>query len=198
LLESSNQLESFEASCHATEMQEVSNPSNSPEVPNEGADWTRLDACERGVVEIFVSVALVLGFARSLGEIYGLSYISQGPIHLAEVCDRLQMSKGSASQGLRTLRDLGALKPVYIVGDRRDYFEPEVKIRVLLHRLLSDRLRPHMDRSEASLKQLNDLVEQSSDLPPDLRKFRVERITLLRAWQKRVSMFLPLLQRILR
>jgi HTH-type transcriptional regulator, glycine betaine synthesis regulator len=179
-------------------MQEVRSPSTSPEISPEGTDWTRLDACERGVVEIFVSVALVLGFARSLGEIYGLSYISQGPIHLAEVCDRLQMSKGSASQGLRTLRDLGALKPVYIVGDRRDYFEPEVKIRVLLHRLLSERLRPHMDRSSASLEQVKELVEQSSDLSPALRKFRSERVALLGAWQKRVSMFLPLLQRILR
>jgi HTH-type transcriptional regulator, glycine betaine synthesis regulator len=180
-------------------MQDLHSTSSAAEgSPEGGADWTRLDACERGVVEIFVSVALVLGFARSLGEIYGLSYISEGPVHLAEVCERLQMSKGSASQGLRTLRDLGALKPVYVMGDRRDYFEPEVKIRVLLHRLLSERLRPHMERSSASLEQVKELVERSSDLPPDVRKFRGERVALLAAWQKRIAMFLPLLQRILR
>ena len=161
-------------------------------------EWTQLDAWERGVVEVFVSVALVLGFARSLGEIYGLSYISRGPVHLAEVCERLQMSKGSASQGLRTMRDLGALKSVYVMGDRRDYFEPETKIRVLLHRLLSDRLRPHIERSDTSINRIKELIEQSSDLPPDVRKFRAERVALLAAWQKRVAMFLPLLQRILR
>lgn len=157
-----------------------------------------LDPCEREVVAIFVAVADVLGFARSLGEIYGLAYISEQPIHLAEVCDRLRMSKGSASQGLRTLRDLGALKPVYIAGDRRDHFEPEIKIRVLLYRLLTDRLRPHLDRSTASLDQLQKRAEADSSIPPERRRFRRDRVALLGAWQKRVSTFLPLLQRVLR
>lgn len=157
-----------------------------------------LDDCEREVVAIFVAVADVLGFARSLGEIYGLAYISNRPIHLAEVCERLQMSKGSASQGLRTLRDLGALKPVYIAGDRRDHFEPEIKIRVLLHRLLSERLRPHLDRSTATLDELKARAEADSGLDPERSRFRRDRVALLGAWQKRVSTFLPLIQRFLR
>jgi len=161
-------------------------------------DFGPLDECERGVVAIFVSVADVLGFARSLGEIYGLAYISRTPIHLAEVCGRLQMSKGSASQGLRTLRDLGALKPVYITGDRRDYFEPEVKIRVLLHRVLSERLSPHVDRSTSALDGLKAVLEQANGLPSEVKKHREERVALLNSWQKRVSTFLPLVSRLLR
>jgi len=166
--------------------------------PTDG-QFLPLDDCEREVIATFVSVADVLGFARSLGEIYGLAYISDSPIHLAEVCERLQMSKGSASQGLRTLRDLGALKPVYIAGDRRDHFAPEVKIRVLLYRLLTERLRPHLDRSTGALDQLKAHTEQeNTGLAPARRSFRRERVELLVAWQKRVSTFLPLLQRILR
>ena len=161
-------------------------------------DFGPLDECERGVVAIFVSVADVLGFARSLGEIYGLAYISPTPIHLAEVCGRLQMSKGSASQGLRTLRDLGALKPVYITGDRRDYFEPEIKIRVLLHRVLSERLSPHVDRSTSALDGLKAVLEQANGLPSEVKKHREERVALLNSWQKRVSTFLPLVSRLLR
>ena len=150
------------------------------------------------MVAIFVSVADLLGFARSLGEIYGLAYISAAPLHLAEVCGRLQMSKGSASQGLRTLRDLGALKPVYMAGDRRDFFEPELKIRVLLYRLLAERLRPHLDRSEGALEALQNQVLADKDSPPPVRDFRRERISLLGAWQKRVNLFLPLVQRLLK
>jgi hypothetical protein len=176
----------------------VKNSSTSPD----STDSSGLDACEREVVAIFVAVADVLGFARSLGEIYGLAYISDRPIHLAEVCERLRMSKGSASQGLRTLRDLGALKPVYIAGDRRDHFEPEIKIRVLLYRLLTERLRPHLDRSAATLERLQTLdpLPQAPGSPPDpaRRRFRRDRVALLGAWQKRVSTFLPLIQRILR
>ena len=169
---------------------------NTPAPPN-----APLDEYERGIIEVFVSAADALGFARSLGEIYGLAYISSQPIHLAEVCDRLSMSKGSASQGLRTLRDLGALKPVYVAGDRRDYFEPETKIRVLLSRLLAERFRPHLERSAATLEQLKTL--KASYAKPDslstaAYELRRERLALLEAWQKRISLFLPLLQRLLR
>lgn len=164
--------------------------------PGEVVEFAVLDECERGVIEIFVSAADVLGFPRSLGELYGLAYISPQPIHLAEVCDRLQMSKGSASQGLRTLRDLGALKPVYVAGDRRDFFQPEIKVRVLVGRLLAERLRPHLERSSGALTQLE--TEANGTRSPQLKKFRQERVIMLAAWQKRISTFLPLIQRILR
>lgn len=162
-----------------------------------GGEFLALDECERGVIELFVSVADLLGFPRSLGEIYGLAYLSPEPIHFAEVCGRLAMSKGSASQGLRTLRDLGALKPVYVPGDRRDYFEPEIKIRVLLERLLSERLRPHLERGPETLERLKGAAERLEG-PEGLKKFRQDRVKLLAAWQKRTATFLPLLQKILR
>jgi DNA-binding transcriptional regulator GbsR (MarR family) len=164
--------------------------------PLEGVEFLPLDECERGVIEMFVSAADVLGFPRSLGELYGLAYISPQPIHLAEVCERLKMSKGSASQGLRTLRDLGALKPVYVAGDRRDFFQPEIKMRVLVGRLLAERLRPYLERSSGALGQLKN--EADATVTPQVKKFRQERIEMLGAWQKRISTFLPLLQRILR
>ncbi len=170
-------------------------PASSP-TPEEV--YVQLDDCERRVVEIFVSAADVLGFARSLGEIYGLAYISARPIHLNEVCHRLQMSRGAASQGLRTLRDLGALKSVYVAGDRRDFFEPEIRIRVLLYRVLSERLRPHLDRSAGALEEISQLGHQPQNIAPEVLEFRQERIALLGAWRKRVSLFLPLVQRLLR
>jgi HTH-type transcriptional regulator, glycine betaine synthesis regulator len=164
--------------------------------PFEAGEFAPMDECERGVIEIFVSAADVLGFPRSLGELYGLAYISPHPIHLAEVCERLKISKGSASQGLRTLRDLGALKPVYVAGDRRDYFQPEIKMRVLVGRLLAERLRPHLERSAGALAQLES--EAAGTERDELKKFRQDRIQMLGAWQKRISTFLPLVQRILR
>jgi DNA-binding transcriptional regulator GbsR (MarR family) len=165
----------------------------------EREDWSPLDECERGVIEVFVSVADVLGFPRSLGEIYGFAYISPEPIHLAGVCGRLRMSKGSASQGLRTLRDLGALKPVYVPGDRRDFFEPEIRIRILLHQLLSERLRPHLDRSAGALEELGLATRgPAAGLSAEAIKFRRERVELLGAWRKRVATVLPIVQRILK
>lgn len=176
-------------------MDSDSNPSNSDV---ESGAYPNLDEVEQEVVTIFVSLADLLGFPRSLGEIYGLAFISQNPLHLGEVCGRLRMSKGSASQGLRTLRDLGALKPVYVAGDRRDYFEPELRIRVLLYRLLAERLRPHLDRTQSAVEALESRPEAELGATAAERMFRRERVALLSAWRRRVAAVIPFLQRFLK
>ncbi len=40
-----------------------------------------------------------------------------------DLIERLNLSKGSASQGLKYLQDLGAVRAVYAGGDRRTHYE---------------------------------------------------------------------------
>ncbi|NJR43396.1 MAG: hypothetical protein HC767_12780 [Akkermansiaceae bacterium] len=74
----------------------------------------QLDPLELQVVEFFVDGVRVLGLPRSIGEIYGLLFISQAPLSLDDLVQRLKISKGSASQGLRMLKGLGAVREVEI------------------------------------------------------------------------------------
>ena len=76
--------------------------------PPEGSH-PELDPLERQVVDVFVDGVRVLGLPRSIGEIYGLLFISRTPLSLDDLVARLKISKGSASQGLRMLRNLGAV-----------------------------------------------------------------------------------------
>lgn len=77
-----------------------------------------LDAVERELVAIFADLSAALGLPRSLGQIYGLAYASPAPICFDDVVQRLALSKGSASQGLRVLRELGALRAISEDGRR--------------------------------------------------------------------------------
>jgi hypothetical protein len=52
----------------------------------------------------------VLGVPKSVGQIYGLLYASLEPLSFSDIVERLEISKGSASQGLQLLRSLGAIK----------------------------------------------------------------------------------------
>ena len=72
---------------------------------------------QRGVIDLFVRGVRVLGLPKSIGEIYGLLYISSAPLPLDAIVAKLGISKGSASQGLRFLRNLGAVVPVEIEGE---------------------------------------------------------------------------------
>lgn len=106
------------------------------------------------MISIFVQMTQVLGLPRSLGEIYGLLFASPRPLAFQEIGERLNLSKGSVSQGLRFLRTIGAIKPVVIPGDRREYFEPEVELRALVGGFLRERLNPQLEAWGARAKAL--------------------------------------------
>ena len=52
---------------------------------------------ESKVIEVFVNGAKVVGLPRSLGEIYGLLYISTEPMSMEQIVQKLNISIGSAS-----------------------------------------------------------------------------------------------------
>src|SRR5215471_15145463 len=84
---------------------------------------TGLNPLEVEIIDLFVQVSRMLGQPRSLAEIYGLLFISARPLAMDDLIERLRLSKGSASQGLKFLRNLGAVKMVYVAADRRVHYE---------------------------------------------------------------------------
>jgi hypothetical protein len=64
---------------------------------------------ETECVAFFSDVVQVFGVPKSIGQIYGLLYASPTPLSFSDIVERLDISKGSASQGLQLLRSLGAV-----------------------------------------------------------------------------------------
>lgn len=62
------------------------------------------------MVGVFSDLVGLLGLPKSLGEIYGFIFASAEPPTFAEIEHKLGLSKGSVSQGLRALRELGAIR----------------------------------------------------------------------------------------
>ena len=75
-------------------------------------------------IDFFVRLMGILGMPRSVGEIYGLLYFSETALSMNKIANRLGISIGSASQGLKTLKGLKAIKSTYIAGDRKDHEGP--------------------------------------------------------------------------
>jgi len=101
-----------------------------------------LNPVEVGVIHLFVQFSRALGQPRSVAEIYGLLFISHRPLPMDELIRRLELSKGSASQGLRYLLDFGAVRTVYVAGERRTHYEAVAELRNLAGRFLG----PHCGR----------------------------------------------------
>ena len=113
---------------------------------------------------------------------------------LADLIERLKLSKGSASQGLKFLRHAGAIRMVYVPGDRRVHYEAVAELRNLVARFLRDYVVPQLDSSEARLQTIAVMVKQ---LPGDEQARVASRITMLQSWEKRTRNFLPLVVKLL-
>src|SRR5450759_3377264 len=104
---------------------------NDHATPSANGAVTELEA---EVIGLFVQLSRVLGQPRSFAEIYGLLFISGHPLAMDHLIERLNLSKGSASQGLKFLRNIGAVRMVYVAGERRVHYEAVAELRNLVTR----------------------------------------------------------------
>lgn len=166
---------------------------------------TELTIGEVEVIAIFVQMTQVLGLQRSLGEIYGLLFATPQPLSFQEIAERLKLSKGSVSQGLRFLRSIGAVRPVLVPGDRREFFEPETELRALVGGILRERLNPQLDAWGARAKSLkvedfqspSESRSSGNGFAENDRNVLSTRIEKLKTWQKRANTVLPMVGKLL-
>jgi len=137
----------------------------------------------------------MLGLPKSLGEIYGLLFASPKPLSLDDLVKQLGISKGSTSQGLRMLRDLGAVKDAEGEVARRTYYEADVELKQLVGGFIKEQVRPHLASGEGKLKGLEEMVAEMDD--KELQGFYEERMAKLGSWSKKARIMLPMLQKLL-
>ncbi len=147
-----------------------------------------LSELEKEVVDIFVRIAGVLSLPRSVGELYGILFISPEPMCIDDLMLKLKISKGSTSQGLKILRSFGAVNPVYVAGDRRDFYAAEAELRKIVAGFVNEQVRPHLDNGKARMARIEGLIDAEET---GRKEFIAERIERLQGWQKRAGALLP-------
>jgi DNA-binding transcriptional regulator GbsR (MarR family) len=154
-----------------------------------------LGVIERQVVDFFVDGVRVLGLPRSIGEIYGLLFVSQEPLALDDLVAGLGISKGSASQGLRALKGLGAIREVQVGSERRAYFVAAVELKRLVGGFIREQIRPHLESGRSKISRMEESAK--CELEPQRREFLTERLNRLDHWLKSGGRVLPVIQKLL-
>lgn len=138
-----------------------------------------LSALEVEAIEMFINFLKLIGIPKSVGEIYGLLFVSPKPLAMDDLMQRLNISLGAASQGLKLLRSFGAVKVVYQPGDRRDHYVADLELSNFATGFIRDELKPRIDRATERVQRMEEL---SADLSAADRKATRARITRLRHW----------------
>ncbi|WP_221033298.1 GbsR/MarR family transcriptional regulator [Actomonas aquatica] len=154
-------------------------------------------AFEDEVIAIFVDMMQTLGLPKSHGEIYGLLYATPEPLSFAEINERLALSKGSVSGGLKALRGIGAVKVVAGGEDRRERFAPELEMRKLVLAYLRERIQPQLEANAARMARLDELLKRAATTPAS-QKVLQSRLGKLAKWREKASGIIPWVARFLR
>jgi len=158
----------------------------------------RLSPFEEEAVSLFMAGAAAFSLPKSVGAIFGLIFASVEPLSLDDLVERLGISKGSGSQGLRFLQRVGAVKPVYAAASRRTTYRPETSLRRLVIGLLNENVIPHLESGRGQVARMrHELKEMDGSLNKVTRKELEQRLHLLETWNKKSRLLLPLVEKFL-
>jgi HTH-type transcriptional regulator, glycine betaine synthesis regulator len=167
------------------------------------ADGRSLPPFAAECVAFFSEVVQIFGVPKSVGQIYGILYSSRAPLRFSDIVECLEISKGSASQGLQFLRSLGAVniaRPSATASlgsqvKRSVVYEPELGLRRLLGGIIRERIEPLVGQGRPHLRRLRELAEGSAD--GVLREFQLDRVDQLEAWRRQTTLLMPVLKTLL-
>jgi len=174
-------------------------------------------AYETEMVAFFVDAAELLGVPKSVAAIYGIVFASPEPLSFSEIEERLAVSKGSVSQGLRVLREVGAIKEASVseipsapaspstsgsvsrtpnsqlrspkTARGLQSFEPDMELRKLIKHFLESRLQSQLETSRGRLQQLEANIPTAN--PEHAARLR-DRTKYLASWNKKARALMPI------
>ena len=141
------------------------------------------------MVDFFVDAADLLGVPKSVAVLYGIVFASPQPLSFADIQARGTLSKGSVSQGLRVLREMGAIKEVSAPADRSELFTPDLEMRRLIQRFLEQRVEKQL---AAGKSRLGDLQRSLPNLEKSHAETLGSRLQQLQSWHEKARALLPI------
>jgi len=128
-----------------------------------------------------------LGIGRAVGQSYAHIYFSREPQSLQNLQDVLGISKGSASMVVRQLEQWGALRRMWVKGDRKDYYVASDEFGRVIRRVLVEMVGQKMEALDGLLEEAQGVLKnpQRNDGAPKeewaFMESRVRRIGEFRA-----------------
>nr|WP_010133563.1 MarR family transcriptional regulator [Microbulbifer agarilyticus] len=94
------------------------------------------------------------GFNRTVGQMFALLTINNGPMNADQLAEALKISRGNVSMGLKELQAWRLIELHHQPGDRKDYFTAAGSIWDLARTVFEERRKRELDPTLTLLRQL--------------------------------------------
>jgi len=115
-------------------------------------------------------LASTMGLSRAIGQLYATLFLSNEPLCLDDMAERLKISKGNASVNIRELEKLGVVRKVWIKGSRKDFYEAELDLEKLIKNGIVAAARRRMDMILETVVRTENLAKSTKGMNGNEKK----------------------------
>ena len=128
------------------------------------------------------------GLNRFVAQLYAVLYLSDKPMSLDEIAEKLKVSKGNVSVNIRELERWGAVRSVWVKGSRKDYYEANLDIKKVIVNKVKSGVQRRITQVQEMLDEFKSIIQSASgELTEEERRItkvceeRLKRIEDLKA-----------------
>jgi len=104
------------------------------------------------------------GINRTVAQIHALLYLSPKALSSEEIAETLNVARSNVSTSVRELESWGLVRPVHVLGDRREHYESLKDVCESFRIIVDQRKRREVDPTIQMLRQcLSELEHPGSD-----------------------------------
>jgi DNA-binding transcriptional regulator GbsR (MarR family) len=97
------------------------------------------------------------GINRTVAQIHALLYLSPKPLAADEIAETLAVARSNVSTSIRELESWGIIRPVHVLGERREHYESLKDVWEMFRIIVEQRKRREVD---PTLQLLRNCLEE--------------------------------------
>jgi DNA-binding transcriptional regulator GbsR (MarR family) len=132
-------------------------------VCTEISDMPALTSVQRQYILHWGEMGTRWGINRTVAQIHALLYLSPKPLSAEEIAQTLNVARSNVSTSIRELESWGLVRPVHVLGERREHYESMKDVWEMFRVIVDQRKRREVDPTAQLLRRcLTELEKEDS------------------------------------
>jgi DNA-binding transcriptional regulator GbsR (MarR family) len=110
------------------------------------------------------------GINRTVAQIHALLFLASQPLPADEIAHILEVARSNVSTSIRELETWGLVRPVHVLGERREHYESLKDVWEMFRIIVEQRKRREVDPTAQLLRRCLEELNHEGNADPYTRK----------------------------
>lgn len=140
-----------------------------------------LELAQDRFIEKIGNMCNKFGLNHFMAQLYAVLYLSNKPLSLDDLTERLKVSKGNVSVNIRELERWGAVRQIWVKGSRKDFYVAEEDIKKIISERVKSSISKRINEVNQMLAEFNDIISSGG------KDFTSEEAEIVENYKKRLK-----------